>query len=166
MLYWGELLCGGPRGRVVKVADFIIVLNHSIISQLWLVWVRAPHGSHVGQVKFCLRVCQVVFPGFSRFAPTYWLARLDMSEIILKGTLNWIKKKKKKKKKKKNYCVIPFQNLEIWCSYVNLGFRYRRKSLDHDDRNHCTMTCRSCWPPNQCCRFQQCIGNYLQTLIL
>ena len=37
------------------------------------------------------------FPGYSRFRPTFWLARLDMSEIILKGTLNWTKKKKKKK---------------------------------------------------------------------
>ena len=88
---------GGPRGRVVKVADFIIALDHSIISPLWLVWVRAPHGSQVRQVKFYLRVCQVVFPGYSRFRPTFWLARLDMSEIILKGTLNWTKKKKKKK---------------------------------------------------------------------
>ena len=34
------------------------------------------------------------FPGYSRFRPTFWLARLDMSEIILKGTLNWTKKKK------------------------------------------------------------------------
>ena len=39
------------------------------------------------------------FPGYSRFRPTFWLARLDMSEIILQGTLNWTKKKKKKKKK-------------------------------------------------------------------
>ena len=36
------------------------------------------------------------FPGYSRFRPTYWLDRLDTSEIILKGTLNWIQKKKKK----------------------------------------------------------------------
>ena len=35
------------------------------------------------------------FPGYSRFRPTFWLARLDMSEIILKGTLNWTKTKKK-----------------------------------------------------------------------
>ena len=31
------------------------------------------------------------FPRFSCFRPTYWLARLDMNEIILKGGLNWIK---------------------------------------------------------------------------
>ena len=87
---------GGPRGRVVKAADYIISLNHFIISPLWLVWVRSPQGLHVGQVKFYLRVCQ---GGYTRGTlvsrPTYWLARLNMSEIILKGTLNWIKKKKK-----------------------------------------------------------------------
>ena len=60
---------GGPRGRVVKVADFIIALDHSIISPLWLVWVRAPHGSQVRQVKFYLWVCQVVFPGVLPFSP-------------------------------------------------------------------------------------------------
>ena len=38
------------------------------------------------------------FPGVLPFRPTYWLARLDMSEIILKGTLNWIKKTTTKKK--------------------------------------------------------------------
>ena len=33
------------------------------------------------------------FPGVLPFRPTFRLARLDnMSEIILKGTLNWIKK--------------------------------------------------------------------------
>ena len=33
------------------------------------------------------------FPGVLLFHPTYRLARLDMSEIILKGMLNCIKKK-------------------------------------------------------------------------
>ena len=37
------------------------------------------------------------FPGVLPFRPTYRLARLDMSEIVLKGTLNRIKKNKKKK---------------------------------------------------------------------
>ena len=32
--------------------------------------------------------CSVVFPGSSPFRPTYRFARLNMSEIILKGTLN------------------------------------------------------------------------------
>ena len=34
------------------------------------------------------------FPGVLLFRPTYRLARLDMSEIILKGTLNCIQKNK------------------------------------------------------------------------
>ena len=54
------MFMGSPCGPVVKVVDFSIPLNHLIISPLWLVWVRSPQGSHVGQVKFCLRVCQVV----------------------------------------------------------------------------------------------------------
>ena len=66
---------------------YFSAFNHSIISPLWLVKVRAPHWPHVRQAKFCLRVCQVVFPGYSRFPPPIdWL--VSMSEIILKGTLN------------------------------------------------------------------------------
>ena len=38
-------------------------LNHSIISPLCLVRVRAPLWPHVREAKFCLRVCQVVFLG-------------------------------------------------------------------------------------------------------
>ena len=34
---------GGPRGRVVKVADFS-ALDHSIISSMW---VRASHGARI-----------------------------------------------------------------------------------------------------------------------
>ena len=30
---------------------------------------RTGHESHVGQAKFCLRVCQVVFPRVLRFSP-------------------------------------------------------------------------------------------------
>ena len=33
------------------------------------------------------------FPGVLPFRPTYRLTRLDMSEIILRGTLNLLKKK-------------------------------------------------------------------------
>ena len=66
---------------------YFSALNHSIISPLCLVWVRAPHWPHLRQAKYFLRVCQVVFPGYSRFAPpTDWL--VSTSEIILKGTLN------------------------------------------------------------------------------
>ena len=66
---------------------YFSALNHSIISPLCLVKVRVPHWPHVGQDKFCLRVSQVVLPGYSRFAPPIdWL--VSMSEISLKGTLN------------------------------------------------------------------------------
>ena len=89
------------RGRVVKVADFIIALDHSIISPLWLVWVRAPHGSQVRQVKFYLRVCQVVFPGVLPFSPHLLIgsSRYEWNNLERDVKLN--KKKKKKKKKKK-----------------------------------------------------------------
>ena len=40
------------------------------------------------------------FPGVLPFRPTYRLARLDVSEIILKGMLNRIKKKMLEKNKK------------------------------------------------------------------
>ena len=36
------------------------------------------------------------FSGVLPFRPTFRMARLDMSEIILNETLNWIKKKRKK----------------------------------------------------------------------
>ena len=36
-------IIGGPRGRVVKVADFS-ALDHSIISPMW---VRASHGARI-----------------------------------------------------------------------------------------------------------------------
>ena len=48
-----------------------LFLNHSTISPLCLVWVRAPHWPHVRQAKFCLRVCHVVFLGVLLFSPTY-----------------------------------------------------------------------------------------------
>ena len=51
------------------VADFINALNHSIISPLWPVWVRALLGSHVGQAKLCLRVSGVFFWGTPVFVP-------------------------------------------------------------------------------------------------
>ena len=39
-------------------------------------WVRSQN-KVVRQAKFCLRVCQVVFPGYSRFAaPTDWLVSI------------------------------------------------------------------------------------------
>ena len=35
-------MASGLRGRLVKSADLINALNHSIISPLCLVWIRAP----------------------------------------------------------------------------------------------------------------------------
>ena len=73
-------------------------------------------------------MCQVVFPGGLPFRPTYWLACLDMSEIILKGTLNWIKTKQKDpdtvviwqivfslpvRKYKKSYCSHPGVDVSV-----------------------------------------------------
>ena len=58
-------------------------LNHSIISPLLLVLVRVPHWPYE-------RLAGVSggFLGVLPFRPIYRLASLDMSEIILKGTLN------------------------------------------------------------------------------
>ena len=79
---------GGPRGRVGKPLNF---------SALSFDYLTAVAGVHVG-VSPALAICgtsQVLLAGVSRsfsralpFRPTYRLARLDMSEIILKGTLN------------------------------------------------------------------------------
>ena len=50
--------------------DFVSALDHSVISSLYLVpWVRGPHGIHVRQDKFCLRMCQVIFLEVLPFSP-------------------------------------------------------------------------------------------------
>ena len=71
---------GGPRGRVVKVADFS-ALDHSIISPLL---VRASHGTEfacgTSQVRSDCGCVRWFFPGYSGFRPTFCLIRLDMSE--------------------------------------------------------------------------------------
>ena len=78
---------GKEKGGAAHMAEWVrslyfSALNHSIISLLCLA-----HWPYVRQDKFCLRVCQVVFPGYSCFVPPIdWL--VSMSEIILKGTLN------------------------------------------------------------------------------
>ena len=56
-----------------------LFLNHSIISSLCLVWVRAPLWPHVRQAKFCLRVCQVVFLGVLPFSPHLLIGPSHMS---------------------------------------------------------------------------------------
>ena len=51
--------------EAVPVAERLrtLFLNHSTISPLCLVWVRAPLWPHVRQANFCLQVCQLVFLG-------------------------------------------------------------------------------------------------------
>ena len=61
-----------------------LLLNHSIISPLCLVWVRAPLWPHVRQQKFCLRVCQVVFLGVLPFSPHLLIGPSHMSRNNLK----------------------------------------------------------------------------------
>ena len=56
-----------------------LFLNHSIISPLCLVWLRAPLWPHVRQAKFCLRVCQVVFLGVLPFSPHRLIGPSHMS---------------------------------------------------------------------------------------
>ena len=63
-----DICNGSPHYRVGKAADYN-ALNYSITPPMWLVYVRAQHWSHVGQGKFCLRVCQVVFLWYYIFAP-------------------------------------------------------------------------------------------------
>ena len=61
------LIHGGPRGRVVKVADFS-ALDHSIISPMW---VRAPLGARVtyGTSQVLLAGVSGGFPRVLRFSP-------------------------------------------------------------------------------------------------
>ena len=56
-----------------------LFLNHSIISPLCLVWVRALLWPQVRQAKFCLRVCQVVFLGDVPFSPHLLIGPSHMS---------------------------------------------------------------------------------------
>ena len=56
-----------------------LFLNHSIISPLWLVWVRALLWPQVRQAKFCLRVCRVVFLGDLPFSPHLLIGPSHMS---------------------------------------------------------------------------------------
>ena len=78
---------GGPRGRVGKLAEFQRSLSFDHLTAVSGV------GSSPALATF--ETNQVLladesggFPGVLPFRPTYRLARLDRSEIILKGTLN------------------------------------------------------------------------------
>ena len=80
-------------------------LNHSIISPLCLVWVRAPLRPHVRQAKFCLRVCKVVFLEVLPFSPLLLMARLKLINL-------------ERDVKLKN-CALPL-------------YMYQLKSMSHD----------------------------------
>ena len=99
------------------MADFIIALDHSIISPLWLVWVRAPHGSQVRQVKFYLWVCQVVFPGVLPFSPHL---------LIGSSRYEWnnLERDVKLKKKKKKNCFLLTKGHEILHFRIKLSEFY------------------------------------------
>ena len=72
---------GGPRGRVGKVTEFHRSQSFDHLTAVTSVG-SSPALATCETSQVLLLVCQVVFPGHSR------LARLDMSEIVLKGTLN------------------------------------------------------------------------------
>ena len=64
---------------LIHVTDFITILNHSIISLLCPVWVRALSDVHVGQAKVCLHVCLAVFIGvymLLQFLPNQLIGQL------------------------------------------------------------------------------------------
>ena len=69
----------------------VSVLNHSITSPLCLVKVRAPALATCETSLVLLAGVSGGFPGILPFRPTYRLARLDISEIILRryAANNW-----------------------------------------------------------------------------
>ena len=90
--------------QVVKVAEFIIALN-----QLWQMMVQAGHGSHVGQVKFCLRMCLVIFPRVLRFSPhlLIGLSRYEWNNLKRDVKLNIEKQQQQQQQKKKKNFIDP-----------------------------------------------------------
>ena len=82
----GNIHVGGPRGRVVKVADFS-ALNHSIISPLW---VRASLGARVtcGTSQVLLAGVSGGFSQVLQFSPHLPIDSSRYECKSLKGTLN------------------------------------------------------------------------------
>ena len=72
-----------------RIFDYGTLLNHSIISPLCLVWVRAPHGAHVREAKFSLRVCLVFF---LRVPLTEWHVSYELKYYNLARDVNLNKK--------------------------------------------------------------------------
>ena len=71
----------------VRLLNFS-TLNHSIISPLVTGDGSSPILATCETRQVLLAGVSGGFPGVLLFRPTYRLARLDMSEIVLKGTLN------------------------------------------------------------------------------
>ena len=87
MFFFFKLEPGGPRGQVDKVAEFQRSLSFDHLTAVTgegsspaLATCETSHFLHAG--------VSGGLPGVLMFRPTYRLARLDMSEIVLKGTLN------------------------------------------------------------------------------
>ena len=78
---------GGPRGRVGKVAEFQRSYSFEYLTAVTGVG-SSPTLASCETRQVLLAGVSGNFPGILRFRPTYRLARLDMSEIILKGKLN------------------------------------------------------------------------------
>ena len=76
-----------PRGRVGKVSDFQRSLSFDHLIAVTGVG-SSPALATCETSHVLLAAVSGGFPGVLPFRPTYRLARLDMCEIILKGTLN------------------------------------------------------------------------------
>ena len=86
------LATGGPRGRVGKVAEFqLFSFDHlTAVSSVGL----SPALATCETSQVLLAGVSGGFPGVLPFRSTYRLARLDMSEIILKRDVKLNKNKK------------------------------------------------------------------------
>ena len=78
---------GGTRGRVGKVAEFQRSYSFDHLTPVTSVG-SSPALATCETSQVLLAVVSGGFPGVILFRPTYRLACLDMSEIILKGMLN------------------------------------------------------------------------------
>ena len=82
-----KIVEGGPRGRVGKVAEFKRSLSFDYLTTVTGVG-SSPALATCETSQVLLAGVSGGFPGVLPFRPTYRLARLDISEIFLKGTLN------------------------------------------------------------------------------
>ena len=82
LLFWAA-----PRGRVGKVAELYRSKSFDHLTAVSGVG-SSPALATCDTSQVLLAGVPCGFPGVLPFRPTYRFARLDMSEIILKGTLN------------------------------------------------------------------------------